>query len=109
MINTTNAYLVAPFAQGAPTTATPVMITPLILPVALGQTDQVMIFRAHLGGLPNGGGLCSSFDRMVIKHPGIAGQVIASSGLGAVSLGRAVESVATYRDTGCAVVPVRVP
>lgn len=110
MITTPNAYLNAPFAQGTPvppTTATPVLTSPLALPQAPGQDDGVVIFLSTLRRTTRDGDLLAdAFPRLMARAPQVGAEVLrlATSG-GAISLGLAIESVRTYAATRVAVMP----
>lgn len=95
----TEAYPATPSAR--PTQDAPVMIK---LPEAVGQGDSAMIFRAHLAMIDSA--LVDALDRMVIKAPEVANQVLAAGALGEISRGRAVRALVEYQATKVAVAPL---
>lgn len=77
------------------------------LPQVQGMDDSVVIFRSRLLRLEEDGPeLRVIFDRMFVRHPQVAAQVVAAGSLGEVMWSRAVASLEIFRDTQVAQAPL---
>lgn len=77
------------------------------VPVLVGADDSVIMFRRRLLLTERDGvALRSIFDRLAVRHPGVAARVTTAGSLGEIMYSRAIASLETYRDTGVAVAPV---